>query len=206
MPVNCPGCGETYQRPKSHWNHNPSCKPSLDDEQRELLKGMLLGDGCASSDGRMVWYMTNLEFLNWLDARLGWASMGVLKDSGKRGEWTKSEVYVGKTPVHDEVESFRSWYDTGEKTYPDDLTLTPESVKMWYVGDGHLEQANTHRDRVEIRSTVPEEKKQPAVRAFNNEGLYPVVSDNCFRFNADETVDFFEYIGSPVPGFENKWP
>lgn len=221
----CEQCGEEKKNLGNHWRLSSDCKyPKVSNIQRELLTGILMGDGCLDKSGANCAIkvgMINEEYLQYVDDVLGNLSNGVklsqtseqsaerMRSSGFRPNADASDystVYTLLTKRHPYFNNFLSWYSTGEKVFPH-IELTPTILKNWYVCDGHLEQRDGHRPRVIIGVTNEYNNSDKLEKMFFKVGVDVNVnkSKNLY-IGADNTEKFFDFIGDAVDGFKYKWP
>lgn len=222
----CPTCGSWYGQIGNHWGHHQSdCEyPPISYEKWEMLKGLLMGDGCldnrhcVNKSVRVV--NTNLTFIEYLRNNFDWVAFDFVKsytskekakqhrDSGFRTDAkmeNRFDQYELRTRSHPKINKFEQWWETGELKFPQ-LEFTPELLRMWYVSDGCMKwKYNSSIDFISSNeSTTP----QNIINSFNNIGLECNNGNNTenFRLPTAQTEDFFDYIGhDPVPGFEYKW-
>ena len=197
--MNCIRCGETFTKVGQHYRLSSCDYPELSNNQKEILTGVLMGDGSISDDGnerlRFVVEMKNEPFLQWLHKQIPEFSTGVKKKS-------KGTYYISTIRCPEFRKMYDNWYD-GDKKFPESVELTPTVLRMWYVTDGHLKQTSgrpmmtigckNEFDRKEFLSDLIEF----ADPSFYSNGLW---------LSVDETERAFEYMGtSPVSGFDYKW-
>ena len=79
--VECPECGDEYQTLGTHWYYNESHRPELTDYQKEVITGLMMGDGSLNrqqgENPRLVVGMITKEYLEELDEIFGCLSTGV---------------------------------------------------------------------------------------------------------------------------------
>lgn len=233
MQTTCQGCGRKFKQPGNHWRAegNDCSYPSISGRTLELVEGLLMGDGTISPRNRdwnppFELQMSNLEFLEYLQAeglshlatsltqqRDEDDSRKVLEESGMIDDADGSGVssyYCLRLVSHPRFSEMRDrWYPSGDKQFPEDLSLTPLKAKMWYVCDGTVQyekyNGTVYRPRISF-SCVNEEKRPEYLRGlFQSIGIEATVSGKTVSLPYDETDSFYEYIGEPVPGFEHKW-
>lgn len=229
----CPVCGESYKKLGSHWNYNSDHRPTLSSHQKEIVTGLLMGDGClnrSSTNPRLKVEMISPNYLKYLDDIFGCLSTGVsltmtAKESAKHNRDSGfspnansenySDKYIWNTRCHPELYQF-NWYKTGEKVFPDDIELTPTVLKHWYCGDGHWDNTgqNSH---ISICMLNEVENTDKVDQYFRNVGL-PEPSNYNIRYDKSGNIDcdaqftkkqsreLWEYMGEPLPDFEYKWP
>jgi len=221
----CHECGREYQKIAMHWRQSSCAYPDLSDYQHDVVVGLLMGDGSlvretVSPSVNVI--MTTKSYLQHLSTdcfpvcsggvylrftseeaaaqvrRSGWHDDAKAKDY--------SDIYQFTTMCHPELERYESWYLTGEKVFPENIELTPTSLKHWYVGDGCLERGKDPK----ITTCNEFESKEKINSMFYKVGLtgfYWNEADKSIRFREEGTENFFNYVGrDPLPGFEYKWP
>lgn len=228
----CPTCGDVYMSLGAHWVSDSGCDyPELDDNIIEILTGMVMGDATIQDHShetkncRLYWRMITDDFLEWLDAKLDFLVLGEYDLNQTPKESAESAVesgltdqaepenynslYANMTRAHPEFNWFGSWYDSGEKRFPlDEIDLTPLTLKVWFVCDGTT-QLRDHRPPEASIACVNESDRLEDICEFIEDATgieAKLDSDRGIRFNAEETKEFFEFIGDPLPGFEYKWP
>jgi transposase-like protein len=118
-------------------------------QEREVLDGLMLGDGCLSLGKnsrnpclRITRTATDLDYIHWtadvFRARLTDASVRV------------RTIFDSRTRKHYEQAKFRTrcdsalraphlrWYPDGTKVVPDDLRLSAVAVAVWFADDGSV--------------------------------------------------------------------
>lgn len=211
----CPDCGQSYTRLGSHWTGDCSA-PEFTEHQLDVIKGLLMGDAWLRTEGNSMLSikMTNREYLESLQHEFGVLGTGVnLHRKHENPNW--SDSYLFSVRSHKRLNRFDSWYEGGEKIWPQDLQITPTVMKHWYVGDGHLEVRGESK-RVIIALSNESGNEQKISKMLNTSGLEYTRWDEYeledgrvtanIEFGVNETKQLFEYMGEPLPGFENKWP
>jgi len=231
--VECPKCGEEYERLGTHWNYFPSHRPELTQKQLEITIGSLMGDGCiinSSKNCLLRISMISPNYLEYLDDIFGCLATGVSlektaaenakenRDSGFSPNAKKenySDVYCWYTRKHPKFNEFRGWYSTGKKVWPENIELTPTVLKHWYVGDG-----NYNKSKRTISIAISNEvKNTEKISQYFTDVRLPKPS-NYFTFKQEKSENkgcdaqwsvndsqkLWEYMGEPLPDFEYKWP
>jgi hypothetical protein len=224
--ITCPQCNNRYQRVGQHFALSECGYPKISDETTELLIGLLIGDGFiqkTSKNATLIIRMTNKKYLEWVDKITdNWLTTdsGVYLDrtAEESFELTKSisdptsvdnhRNYWGlKFTKHELFTELRDkWYDGSEKVGPDNITLTSEQIKHWFVADGnlHIRKEGEGRPQLNIYANgLVRNGWDQSI--FRNCPVTPRVDDGGFKFNADEAEELLRWIGDPVPGFEYKW-
>lgn len=208
--MECYSCGEDYKRLSLHWRRGSCDYPTLTDHQRELVKGLVMGDGYVkrreNSPCQVRAEMTNRTFLEAFHDALQPLSASVkdyrtAKENAERNGcdtsygYSDSYHYISRTaPTFNE---FGEWYSGGKKVWPEDLELTPASLAILYVCDGTLD------GRTPSISCVKEMERPEYVESlFENLGIEASMTGHHVRLDPQQ---FFETVGGPVAGFEEKW-
>lgn len=228
----CPQCAKRFDSVAKHWRWKPDHRPSLTDEQRDVVIGSLMGDGCIANhhhetyNPNLVVQMVTEEYLDRLDEAFGIFSGGVRFQASSEDQKRYFEDYFGRsaecqdiyrfrTCPHPDFEEFNSWYSGEKKQWPEDIELTPTVLKHWYCGDGSLSESRTLF--IGMSNEVGNEEK---VESYFREVGLPLPNawhtqernignrsgeNHYARWNVEETKELLEYMGSPPPGFEYKW-
>jgi len=223
--TSCPKCGKSYERLGAHWQWNPEHRPSFTKKQKEIITGLLMGDGCINRGGkvpRLTSNMTSPNYLKYIDNIFGCISTGVsLKRTAKenakisvnRGinldakEENYQNIYNWKTRRHPNLQQWADWYSTGKKIWPKDIELTPTVLKHWYCGDGNWENSGTS-NRIKISMENEMGNIEKVFSMFTNSGLPEPSSYSGHKivFTVDQSKELWEYMGKPLPDFYYKWP
>lgn len=164
--------------------------------------------------------MINRRFLRWYDDRMGYLTTGVrlvhtadeLAESNRESGFSPDadsedyhDMYTVRTRAHPYFNELREWYRSGEKRFPDDLTLTPRRAKFWYASDGYLDIGRWGRPRAEIKARNESDRTEFLLELFREQGFDPLYTRNEIRFTCDDTEELIEWMGESPPGFEYKW-
>lgn len=222
----CPSCGEEFERLGLHWWHGTCPYPEINSERREIILGLLMGDGSIpnqSGGNNAIFHvpLTNRRFLRWFDYRMGILTTGVslkktaaelAQNNRESGFSPNAEaedyhdmytVWSRTNPFFDELRE--RWYVDGKKCFPDDLSLTPARTKYWYVSDGYLDVGQWGRPRIEFKVRNESDRPDFLVSLFRDVGFDPVFRRAELRFTCDDTERLAEWMGDPPSGFEYKW-
>jgi hypothetical protein len=191
----------------------------------------MLGDGTLHGRSDKNCYvlcaMTNKEYLKYIQNIFGILGKPVrlkqtaaesakaARDSGFRPNAKKENyksVYKWATRSHHETNKFEDWYNGSKKEVPESLELSPESLKHWYCGDGHLKNRKAHRN-VTLAITNQRNNREVINSLFSDENLPEPVwverdSENKrteLYWTKEESAELLSYMGDPAPGFEYKW-
>lgn len=221
--MECPNCGEDFDRLGLHWWHGTCPYPEIARWQREMFIGALMGDGSIpDNNDNSVFHlpMINRTFLRWFDGAMGILTTGVrLKKTASElaannrengfspdaSEKDYHDMYTVWTRTHPFFNELRGWYATGRKRFPPNLRLTPIITKLWYVSDGYLDVGSWGRPRIEIKARNEKDNTEYLISLFEEIGLDPLYKRHELRFTCDDTETLIDWMGPPPPGFEYKW-
>lgn len=219
--VTCPKCDGQYSSIGQHWTRAKDCShPQLSDEQINAATGLLLGDGTLTRNYKNATIqvkMVNEDYLKYLDRLFGIFSLGcdLYATADEKAERNRNsgfhleasaenyqDVYRWMTRAHPQFNQLRSWYSSGEKVFPENLEITPTLLKHWYVCDGDKQSK-----RVRIASTNENENLEKLASYFDDCNIpNPDTTGDRIYWSAKDSVDVFNFMGKPLPGFEYKWP
>ena len=119
----------------------------LTELQKQIIEGALLGDGCLTINkhGKNACFSyvsksyQHVEYVSLLlasfDATLGKITKYSYLDERTNKIYTHYKI---RSRVHQELtELYYKWYNN-KKKIPQDLVLSPQSLLLWYIGDGGL--------------------------------------------------------------------
>jgi len=225
----CPQCGTEYQIVASHWGQSSCEYPSFTDHQREVITGLLMGDGSINRGGKNPFLecgMISPNYLKYVDGEFGIFGHDVslkktaeesAEDCRGRGfspdakEENYSDLYHWHSMRHPELQEFAEWYSTGTKVWPSDIELTPTVLKHWYCGDGHWDNSGV-QNYIKIAMANEVENTEKVDQMFENVGLpspsnYNISETNCVaEFTVGQSKELWKYMGEPLPDFGYKWP
>jgi len=192
MSVVCPLCDKEYQEIGKHWYGSKCDYPEISKEQKEVIAGILMGDGTVSAFGensnpKLSCGMINKEYLEYLNEEV-FPILGnkvFLKRSGEeQATWHREsgfrpgadaskyqDIFAWYTRNHPGLDEFADWYSSGEKVFPNDLEMTPLVMKHWFVGDGHFETNEYSIGRVSISTSNELNNKSKIGRYFTSIGF-----------------------------------
>jgi hypothetical protein len=225
----CNQCGDEFEEVVLHWKLSSECEhPAFTQRQKELLKGLVMGDGSISEagwdggDARMQISSTNEIWLRWLRAQFGgFASDVTLEQTGEAlgerarqheafddsgGAWEYSDIYAFDVRSHPFLTQMRDrWYPDGDIRYPDDLTLTPVAVKAWYGSDGGLSWSDRQYAHAAFGTHNEAHRPEFLCDLFRAHGFDPSWSEPLIRFGVEDTNELLAWMGAAPAGFEYKW-
>lgn len=211
----------------SHYGSSPDHRPALSDEQHDIITGLLMGDGHINRSKKtpnLRAEMINKEYLQYLDNKFPHISLGVTKsrtssqqaknhrDSGFNTDAssdTYSDCYWWETMAHQELFEYADWYESGEKTFPDNIEISPTILKHWYVCDGGLNDGsiriylhNERNNKDKIQRYFDSVCKDNIAWSEVDRGNRSHTSINFTRRDTDHLLSYME---GPLPGFSRKW-
>lgn len=227
--VPCHSCGKEMVYLSKHWQGEKyECDyPTLTKRQKEIIKGLIMGDASLSFGNSLPYLqmnLTNEEFLVWLKDEL-WEIGGKYKltqtakeiaQMSRESGWSENckesdcrDVYQFRTTIHPYFKKYEDWYAEGGKELPSNLSLTKLEAKMWYCCDGDLKTGMNDKYKPISRITSRSESDNPSklLSSFEEHGFEPYWEDHSDKvcFTVKETKEFLNWIGEAPPGFEYKW-
>lgn len=192
----CDQCDTEFQSLSQHWSRSQRCEyRSLSDHQREIIRGLLLGDG--SLEANDLAYLRcaskRQRHLEWLADELGWLSRGVTYDS--------SDTYRLRTMSHPNLGRYWTWVEAPSTGY----SLTPVAARVWYACDGTISFGGAS-DVPQITFAATSDAKREAVaQLLTQRGFDSMTWDRRVALPRAETKHWLDWIGEPSPGSEYKW-
>lgn len=225
----CSKCGGVFERIGQHWVAKPDHYPAFTDTQRNIIIGLLLGDGSLNRQGKnahMQVQMTNRKYLEHLDEIFDVLGTGVkrcrtaeesaknVRNNGLNPDAKAenySDVYEWRTRNHPELNQYRSWYSTEELVWPEEVELTPTVLRTWYISDGSY-----NKNHITISTRNESNNIEKIKRYFKRANLPTPISNSqeiegeqnkCqLRWTVEESTMLFEYMEDAPPDFDYKWP
>lgn len=201
----CPDCEEPFDTAHGlgiHLGKSDCERPDLSERQKQIAKGLLMGDAWIHPDGQLELDINSEAFVQWVADEFSELNPSITEISREPDKHQDGyRLRLMKTRF---FEQLRGWYDSGRKEFPDNLELTPLILKVWYCCDGCLEVSG--RPWIACENERGYTKKLKSY--FDDTPMDPAVYDSqnvIIAFRADDQEDFFEWIGEPVPGYEYKW-
>lgn len=178
----------------------------IPDHLIEIINGELLGDGCIylsgsyKTNGCFCHSTKNIEYGKYLYNKL--KEIPLLKpEITKRDNQfrTRSTTNIAWTEI------YNKWYVNGKKIVPDDIVLTKETCRHWYLGDGYFEKTC----KISTCGFTKEEVEKLAyllttigfkAAANKRSGGYYVI-----RLSRYSYLDFLNWIDGFTKGYEHRW-
>jgi len=203
--VTCHQCESTYKSLAQHWSKSENCNyPDLGQDQKDLIHGLVMGDGWFSSTtgNRNVYVATEMqssEFLTWVSNQLGNLSKGVSPRNDR------DIYYLSTRSIPELTQMKEKWYSGGSKSFPDCITLSQLSLSIWYACDGSLHWDGRGNYVQSVIYNYDQNLNQDYVDSmFSEVNFEPSVTDTSIRFTQSETYELVDYM-IEVPGYEYKF-
>lgn len=205
----CHGCDSSYELLGGHWRQSGCEYPQPSPYQRDILIGLLMGDGSLNTENKYPRILTSMvkeEFLEWINQKLGVLSTQVTTSSWGAPENERCQrVYSLYTRGVPALEHFKSWYDSGQKRFPEDLNITSTIAKIWYCCDGGLKWTEDYSCSAMLYSGNESDRPEYLESLFQDVGFDVSVNGKNVYLGVENTKRFLKWIGSPPPGFDYKW-
>lgn len=229
MVVTCNQCGDEFDYIGNHWRLSSCEYPTVTEHQKEVVKGLMMGDGCldrCSKNPRLSVTSISQNYLKYLNDVFGNLSCGysVAKTPEESAKISADSGFSdGNVENHSTIYKWTSrtlpclkefdWYtgEDGKKVWPEDLSLTPTTLKHWFCGDGTWNN-NGYRSYLSIAMNNERGNTEKVSKYFERVGLptpsnYAKVEDGCIaQFTQPDSKELWQYMGEPLPDFEYKWP
>lgn len=222
--MKCNQCGnDGFSRIGQHFSLSSCEYPDIPRNSMNIIIGCLLGDGhinMSSKNGQFHLRLTNKKALNYIKKMLPeWmiTEAGIYLDRTKEESLKQvkninnnakscKDYYGIRTIRHPKFTEIRkNWYDGSRKIAPN-RKFNKTELKYWYVTDGsistHPDKKFKHKSMICAKNHI---ENGMGVDVFSKCPVTPKIYDNVFQFSVQDTEDFLNFIGSPVPGFEYKW-
>jgi hypothetical protein len=219
--IDCHECGANREDVSQHWSMGSCEYPKYTEKQYDILTGIVMGDATVQNGGgrtpRVELYGTNERYLEYVREQFPLTFNDVsLKCTGEeqfdRLKDTDFDPNGSPGPYHDQFRlpsksndnnsNLLSWYSTGEKVFPPDLSLNPIILRHYYACDGGMDK---NRSSSYIQANNENDRQDKIVEMFERVGLDVSFSSNRIRFKKSDTPGFLDRIGPAPPGMEYKW-
>jgi hypothetical protein len=181
---------------------------------KELLDGLLLGDGSLDFRGQGVRYRhtcKHKEYLEWLKSKMMNYGIEFTPNIYKKpnGYGTGVGYQIYSTNQDCLKDYYYRWYtNNGKKTVPNDLEITPVLLNQWYIGDGGFDSDKGYLRQIQIaahsftfqeRDFLVKKLIELGFKASNRKKGLICISKKSIQ-------DFLDYMGpSPVECYAYKW-
>ena len=209
--------------------------PALAREQRELIAGLLLGDGFVGGSGPNKHFQLSTRwrpFARWVFDELGWLSMKIVReDMDTDNRPPPAQRYIVRTHAHPDLSAFRAWYPAtsdddasgdehadgrgrgrGVRRFPtpEDLPggrLTARIGRAWHASAGGLAWSNPEyaTTRQAWFSARDDGRAERVSTLLESVGLEPTRVGTRVQLPPKQTTAWLEWVGDPAPGVTHKW-
>jgi hypothetical protein len=188
---------------------------NLSQKAIEWINGELLGDGClfiqTQSSAKFQYGSKHKEYIKYISKTLD--SFG-MKQSGKLYERFdkkyRSYSYYYQSHYYKELlELYRQWYPNGKKVIPEDIVLTPTTLRQHYIGDGSLIHTKDNKPNIKLYTNgfsisgvewLVRQLLNLFFKATRQKAMNVIYISNC------SVKKFLNYIGKcPVKCYQYKW-
>jgi len=214
MYYECDMCGGWFTEIGKHWAKSGCSPPDLTDREKDIFTGILMGDGyihIPDADISCSYYSlymenTSFPFVEWLNEELGnLTSESTVRIKDNPNTKPQFRFKSRPNPFFDDL---KEWYGPSGKRFPEDLELTAEMVRMWYVCDGGLKWGKKTAQPC-IYTRNESDREEFILSLFQEKGFDPswYNTQECvvIGFTGKDRDDILEWMGEPVPGYEYKW-
>jgi len=218
MTEQCPTCSNEYKRLGTHWSYSPNHRPNISESQRELITGLLMGDGWVrttptTKNPIFAMEMITKSYIDSVAERLKPFTTKVVKRDRSDENGVSDTTWVIRTCSHPDLFEFNDWYQTGQKVFPEDIKLTPTTLKSWYVCDGSFRNNSiiTIHSGNEYQNSEKIRKMFTCSNLPTPDRIYGEVdkkghSHGCITFTVPDSEELVEYMGQAPDGFGYKFP
>lgn len=194
----CHDCGEAFKRAGTHWARSGCSYPEYTTCQKEIVRGLLLGDGRMDHGGIEIG-STSLKFLEWVAYEMGFEcknpSFVHVTDAG-------SDYYALRIRKHPYIERFADWAGIPSNSYPPEIRVTPLVMAVWYAGDGYY---HPETKCAEIGVTATSAGRESVLDGYLKQvGLKARIGHDRIHFRRNETRELLRNIPE-IPGYGFKW-
>lgn len=230
--IRCPNCNFIYKKSglSKHWSGQQCSYPTYTDQQDDIIKGLMLGDGGLHRyNNHPIMYVssTNRNFLEWVENEMGVLCTGnynvvteedhlrYAEDHGTLQDDSEyKKTYIIQIRAHPHLDQYSDWYGekNGRQVVKDvpEIDISPIMAKVWYCSDGHMsfdENDGGHSVLTSENFSTHNERLANSFIGgdFGFHTEYDGVPDACIKFNRSGTQKFLNWIGEPIDGFEYKW-
>lgn len=201
------GEGRHLRNKENHCNLSP--------EAIEWINGELLGDGCIQKSSNYTvkfgYSSKHPEYIEYIrDTLKGFG----IEQAGKINKYYHKTMdcysYHYCSLCYPELMIiYKKWYPNNKKTIPNDIQLTPLTLRQHYIGDGCLTHRDDCRPYIHLATCgFSISGVELLIRQLIELGINAtrVITSNAISIPVDSTKDFLKYIGEcPVKCYIYKW-
>lgn len=158
--------------------------------EKEVLDGLLLGDGCLSERSRISARLTfGFKFKETVEDI--YENLPSLKFSPSWQSNTTNCWHSKSIMYHDLLFENNRWYVNGKKIVPSDVLITPISCYWWFIGDGYIIEKNVYL----CTDCFTNEEVDFLVSKLNDlEFVCKKTSTNRIRFFKKDSINFLNWL------------
>jgi len=186
----------------------PENSHDISDRQMDILTGMVASDSSLGKQSYgnpfIITHMTNPIYMSWLDNQLGELSTGLENSTSGKSDWSVKDRYTLRTSRDPKLEKF-DWVEDGEKVIPESIRFNSLVAKVWYAGDGSMLWNNSHDSKRACFASASEHNRSIIKSKLESKEFNPSINGNRVDILCEETDEFIEWLGKPVPGYGYKW-
>ena len=193
-------------------------KTFLTDEMKGILDGIVIGDGTINANhntkvARISISGAQPEFIKHCRKLLSPYDASDLYFSPSDGKKDGTVTWITTSKFHPDLyEVYQRWYKNGVKDVPSDVSLSPISIMLWYLGDGCLSSCESDNSLTMYFSTNSFSKKAIKTHlseTMENMGFLTsrITYDNRLFIKTESIVPLLKYMGgeSPVKCYSYKF-
>ncbi len=187
----------------------------MTEDMIQWIDGFLLGDGGInfSQHKKKGRFCIGSKYQEWTEYAMSKFSAYMLSNIWVRKNIDKKHpnpIYYQRTMFHRDIgEQAQRWYPNNIKIIPCDVQITPQSVLLWYLGDGKLVNHNTIS--IATCSFDVDSIQNILIKKLENHGIYCNI--NWWKKYPYVVVQrksvgtFFDFIGknSPIKCYDYKF-
>lgn len=229
MEQRCSDCGETFAGLGQHLAFSDCQYPPVSDEKKEIIDGVLMGDGSLSTQNKNPYFrVVNIskEYLEYLDEKFGVLTTGVkllrsAEESAKRDRRSGfnsdalaenySDVYYIQSISHPKYSEYEKWYGDNGKSFSEHARITRTSVTHWYTCDGCIRSDRGNQIKISAVNEMAEiDKLRDRIEGSPCPNFDRVESSDDEHFSIvwdkQSAKELLEFMDGPIPGYEYKYP
>ncbi len=172
------------------WNSEDFVYCNLSDIEKQVLEGVMMGDGCISESSRISSRLTfGFKFKDTVSDIF--AALPSLRFSNP---WQSniSKCWHSKSNMYSDLLQFnKRWYKNNKKIVPLDILLTPISCYWWYIGDGYITDKNVYL----CTDCFTKKEVKFLINKLKEKGfICNITSKNRIRFFKKDSLNFLKWL------------
>jgi hypothetical protein len=174
----------------NQWSDSDLNFCNLSDIEKQILDGIILGDGCLSETSRISSRLTfGFKFKETVEDI--YKALPSLKFSAP---WQSkiSKCWHSKSSFYsDLLDENKRWYINRKKIVPKDIVLSPVLCYWWYIGDGYITNGNTYI----CTDCFTKKEVIMLIEKINDLGFKcAITSKNRIRFFKEDSLNFLNWL------------